>query len=83
MWEHELTRLIKHFYPGINFEEILTVKHIIYLIRDLGRRAVPLWETMIELENDIQTSCKTIDDARLVVTHLVNKRILDLVLDQV
>ena len=35
---------------------------------------------MIELENDIQTSCKTIDDARLVVTHLVNKRILDLVL---
>ena len=38
MWEHELTRLIKHFYPGINFEQILTVKHIIYLIRDLGRR---------------------------------------------
>ena len=39
MWEHELTRLIKHFYPEINFEEILTVKHIIYLIRDLGRRS--------------------------------------------
>ena len=42
MWEHELTRLIKHFYPGINFEEILTVKHIIYLIRDLGRRSISL-----------------------------------------
>jgi hypothetical protein len=80
MWELELTRLINHFYPEACFEEILALKQIIYLIRDFGCRAVPLWETMIGLEDDIKSSCNAIDDARGVVIHLVNKKILDLVL---
>jgi hypothetical protein len=75
-----LTDLVKRFYPEASFEDILMLKQIIYLMRDFKRKAVPLWETMLGLVDDIKSTCGTIDDARHVVSKLVDRRIIELVL---
>lgn len=80
MWEQELTSLIQHFYPEVGFEEALALKQIIYLMVDFRRQVVPFWETMTVLQKDINSSCKKIEDARRVVTDLIDKKIVDLVL---